>query len=364
VANSYTLYNGNGVQTDFTVSFPYLDQDHVVILVDDVEVPSSWVNATTIRATTAPAAGTGNVKVKRVTPTEALVTFQDGSGLTADDLNTIATQGRYVAEEVQDAFQGDELTNLSVGTSHLQDGAVTSDKIAAGAVITTKLADSNVTTAKIADSNVTTAKIADSNVTTAKIADSNVTTAKIADSNVTTAKIADSNVTTAKIADANVTQAKLQYPAGYTGYIVIRDEKSSGTVGGASVGGAWTKRVLNTEVVDTGSHAALASDVITLQAGTYRVRARASFVQTGTGGAKLRLRNTSDNTTAAIGASIPGNASSNAGDAQLVGRFTIASTKNFELQYWVGTSKATDGLGTAVSSGEVEVYAEIELIRE
>lgn len=51
----------------------------------------------------------------------------------------------------------------------------------------------------IEDGSITTAKLADSSVTTAKISDSNVTTAKIADNNITTAKIADSNVTSAKI---------------------------------------------------------------------------------------------------------------------------------------------------------------------
>jgi hypothetical protein len=61
--------------------------------------------------------------------------------------------------------------------------------------------DSLNATAILENGAVTTVKIADSNVTTAKIANLNVTTDKIADSNVTTVKIADSNVTSAKLED-------------------------------------------------------------------------------------------------------------------------------------------------------------------
>jgi hypothetical protein len=104
-----------------------------------------------------------------------------------------------------------DLGNLSsldtVGTSQVDDNAITNAKMADDSVDTDEIVNDAVTTAKIADINVTTAKIADSNVTTAKIADSNITTAKIADSNVTTAKIADDNVTYAKLASAAIATA-------------------------------------------------------------------------------------------------------------------------------------------------------------
>lgn len=69
-----------------------------------------------------------------------------------------------------------------------------------GSVTTTKIADANVTTAKLADGSVTTTKIADVNVTTAKIADAAVTTGKLADNAVTTAKVSDNSITNAKLA--------------------------------------------------------------------------------------------------------------------------------------------------------------------
>lgn len=53
----------------------------------------------------------------------------------------------------------------------IEDGSITSEKLADGAVTTPKLADAAVAAAKIADAAVATAKLADSAVTTDKIAD-------------------------------------------------------------------------------------------------------------------------------------------------------------------------------------------------
>lgn len=132
-------------------------------------------------------------------------TLNDGQVTTVKIADGAITSDKIAADTVIAA----DIAAGAVGTSELADGSVTTVKIADSNVTTAKIADSNVTTAKIADSNVTTAKIADGGVTTVKISDSNVTTAKIADSNVTTVKIADSNVTTAKIADAAITSAKI-----------------------------------------------------------------------------------------------------------------------------------------------------------
>lgn len=72
--------------------------------------------------------------------------------------------------------------------------------IGAGAIGTTELEDLAVTTAKLANLAATTAKINDLAVTTGKIDALAVTAAKLAADAVTTAKILDLNVTTAKLA--------------------------------------------------------------------------------------------------------------------------------------------------------------------
>ncbi len=104
MANSYILYNGTGALTDFTVPFGYIQQAHVTLEVSGVSVPFTWLSTTVVRATTAPVVGTANVKVKRSTPRTTMVTFSDGAGLTAADLNLQGTQSRYIAEEQEDAY--------------------------------------------------------------------------------------------------------------------------------------------------------------------------------------------------------------------------------------------------------------------
>lgn len=91
----------------------------------------------------------------------------------------------------------------------VQDGGVTTQKLADGAVTTIKIDDAAVTTAKIADSNVTSNKIADGNILTAKIADDAVTTGKIADNSITTPKLVDASITNAKLAASSITTDRL-----------------------------------------------------------------------------------------------------------------------------------------------------------
>lgn len=144
-------------------------------------------------------------------------------------------------------------------------------------------------------------------------------------------------------------------------YIYIREELSSGSHGGDFNSGSWVKRSLNTEVNDAGGHASLASNQITLAAGTYRFTAWASAFKVNSH--KVRLANVTDSiyyygstewiylneevTTRSI----------------VSGRFTIAGSKTFELQHRCTSTRATQGLGYA-SSIAVEVYSEIQLWKE
>lgn len=142
----------------------------------------------------------------------------------------------------------------------------------------------------------------------------------------------------------------------------VREQETSGTEGPNAVASTFTKRDLNTVITNTIAGASLASAQITLPAGTYRIKAK--------GGAfdldrhKLRLRNVSDGTTAAVGSSeLSNNSDLSATDSTMWGRFTIAAEKVFELQHYAEFNK-TGGFGTATSSGEVEVYAELWIEKE
>ena len=91
----------------------------------------------------------------------------------------------------------------------IADNTLTGDKIQDNAVSGAKLIDGTITTSKIQDGAVTTEKLHDEAVTTAKLADEAVTTRKLHDEAVTTAKIAETAVTTEKIADEAVTTPKI-----------------------------------------------------------------------------------------------------------------------------------------------------------
>lgn len=144
-------------------------------------------------------------------------------------------------------------------------------------------------------------------------------------------------------------------------YWNIVDQKASGTSGGNTVASTWTKRTLNTtQGSNTITGSSLSSDVIILPAGTYRIFATSIFVG---GNTKIRIRNTTDGATVIVGTSLTSTSSQTANNVNtLSGTFTIASTKNFELQYWA-SNVLTNGLGIATSSGEVEIYSIVELWR-
>lgn len=146
----------------------------------------------------------------------------------------------------------------------------------------------------------------------------------------------------------------LEYLGGLlqNGLIVIEDQKANGTAGGTFTAGAWQTRDLNTEVSDDGSHASLASNQITLAAGTYEadISAPAHWVSLH----QARLQNITDGTTTLLGSS---EYTYNGIQSRSVirGRFTIASSKVFEVQHQCSSTHSSDGLGKACSFG-TEVY--------
>jgi hypothetical protein len=105
---------------------------------------------------------------------------------------------------------GFALSPKCVKTSHLDDGAVTTEKIASDAVTTEKIGLRAVTTDKIGSSAVTEVKIASNAVTVGKIGSSAVTTEKIGAGAVTEAKIASNAVTLSKIASSSVSRSILK----------------------------------------------------------------------------------------------------------------------------------------------------------
>lgn len=138
----------------------------------------------------------------------------------------------------------------------------------------------------------------------------------------------------------------------------VREEQPSGTHGGTATAGSYLTRVLNTVLTNTISGASLASNQITLPAGTYEIDASVpGFI---CGGFKAKLYNVTDGADLIIGnfgsASVP----YQTGDFCTVrGRFTLAATKALDLRMRCNVTRATDGLGVALGYGDVEVYADV-----
>ena len=165
MAITQNTYTGNGSLTEYSFTFPYLEESDVRVSLDGVDqltTAYSFANATTISFNTAPANGVA-IRIYRQTAQEAPpATFFAGSAIRASDLNDNFLQQLYVAQETDQIAR-----NLTAGD------------IAPGGITNAQLADDAVTAIKIADLNVTTAKINDSAVTSAKIADGTIVNADV-----------------------------------------------------------------------------------------------------------------------------------------------------------------------------------------
>jgi len=215
-----------------------------------------------------------------------------------------------------------------------------------GGVITDKLGNASVTTEKILDENITTATIADSNVTFPKV------DFVIDDDTMATAT--DTNVPTSESVKAYVDTA------GSRGYMHVRDEKASGTNGGAFTSGDWRTRDLNVVKTNTISGASLSANQITLPVGTYRVRATAPALNTATN--KAKIRNISNSSDSIIGSSEMTGSVNHLSTSTVIGSFVLVSESIIELQHrCFTTNAATSGFGLASNLGVVEVYSEIEI---
>ena len=148
--------------------------------------------------------GVGVVATETLFSSQALAgsALQDGSVTTlklADDAVTqdkIADNSVGNAQMLNDAIDTAELVDLAVETAKLDNDAVTQDKIADNSVGNAQMLNDAIDTAELVDAAVETVKIADDNVTTAKLADDAVTPAKTANQYAGTVQTTDATPTT------------------------------------------------------------------------------------------------------------------------------------------------------------------------
>lgn len=143
-------------------------------------------------------------------------------------------------------------------------------------------------------------------------------------------------------------------------YILLRNEQAARTNGGTFTAGAWRTRVINTEVLDAGGHCSLATNQITLAAGTYRCRieAPAYFCNRH----KAILYNISDSAMELVGTTEYSGRGADAtmSTSKILGEFTIATSKIFEVRHYGEVTEATYGFGVASNMSMIEIYVVAE----
>jgi hypothetical protein len=115
VAYSYVRYTGNGSTQNYVFPFSYINSSHIKVRLNGVlNTNFSFLNASTIQLTTAPASGVV-IEIRRETPKDSpIVNFTDGSILLERDLDLLATFDTYVAQETQDKLD-ESITKDSLG---------------------------------------------------------------------------------------------------------------------------------------------------------------------------------------------------------------------------------------------------------
>lgn len=223
-------YTGDGSDTTFDITFPFLKESHIGVSVAGVtkNVTTDYtISGTVVTFTSAPA-NAAAIKIYRNTNIDTPEhDYSAGSSITAASLNNNQKQVLYAIEESK------LVTTTSGGgitTGNKNDITVNSDTdwvIRANAIEKSMMADNSVGTNEIESNAVTADELADNAVDTAAIADNAVTmdklnsgalptditvaSANLVDGDIATADIGDSQITLAKLASALLTELKTTY---------------------------------------------------------------------------------------------------------------------------------------------------------
>jgi hypothetical protein len=144
----------------------------------------------------------------------------------------------------------------------------------------------------------------------------------------------------------------------------VRDEKSSGTKGGTSVDATDNIRTLNTVLTNEITNASLSSNRITLPSGTFYIEAHAPAREASRH--RLFLYNHSDSIVTLLGTNcMSTTVQTNPTNSHsfVRGRFTISSSKNFELRHYTEFGEIDNGLGSSINDSITEVYADARIWR-
>lgn len=195
-------YPGDGTTTDFNFPFDYLDETHVTVYLDGVETAAwSLLTESTVRMTVAPSSGV-TVRIERVTPTTAIVTWSDGAIILGRDLNKAREQPQYIAEEAR--FIAEEA--LDTAQTSLADAQEARDEAVAAAAAASDDADAAAASALSASGSATTATT-QAGIATTKAGEADTSADAAASSALSASTSANTASTKADEASASATAA-------------------------------------------------------------------------------------------------------------------------------------------------------------
>lgn len=102
-----------------------------------------------------------------------------------------------------------KIANAAITSEKIQPQAIDTDQLAISAVTTPKIADNAVTTAKIANNAVTSNKIPNTSIAGAQLQNQTITNAQIANQTITATQIANQTITAAQIANQTISNAQI-----------------------------------------------------------------------------------------------------------------------------------------------------------
>ena len=146
-----------------------------------------------------------------------------------------------------------------------------------------------------------------------------------------------------------------------TTYAVFNDTKGSGVNGGTFTTGAWRTRDLQTSQFNNITSCSLASNQITLPAGTYKIEGNAEAYVVGRH--QTRIYNITDSATLFLGRTEYADSANDVATASsFIGIVVLTGTKVIELQHQGGVTRATDGFGVQTTFGD-NVYSVISITK-
>jgi hypothetical protein len=148
--------------------------------------------------------------------------------------------------------------------------------------------------------------------------------------------------------------------ANSTAVAIFNDQKANGTNAGTA-STSYATRTLNTTVVNNIAGCSLASNTVTLTAGSYVIEASAPAFNVN--GHKIRIYNSTTSATIAIGSSAYSvNGNNVMTESKAFGYLTITGSTNIIIQHVANTATATSGWGAGGAvGGDNEVFAQIKI---